>query len=63
MELHEFSQQEWKNIITDINKIMSEKYNISDSSINNFWDVLMLGAEYQNQSGMQKTIDSDIMYR
>ena len=63
MELHDLSEEERTNVITDINKIMSEKYNISNKSITNFWNTLILGAEYQNQCGMQKTIDSDVMYR
>ena len=63
MELHDLSEEERTNVIIDINKIMSEKYNICDKSIKNFWDVLMLGAEYQNQCGIQKTADVDVMYR
>ena len=63
MELHELSEEERTNVITDINKIMSEKYNISNKSITNFWNALILGAQYQSQSGMQKTAEIDVMYR
>ena len=63
MELHELSQQKRKNIIIDINKIMSEKYNISNESITNFWNVLILGVQYQNQCGIQQNTDIDVMYR
>ena len=60
MELHELSQQERKNIITDINKIMSEKYNISDSSINNFWNALTVGVIHQIKQCDNQ--NSEIMY-
>ena len=63
MEFRELSTEERTNVITDISKIMSEKYNICDKSITNFWNTLILGVQYQSQCGMQKTIDSDVMYR
>ena len=63
MEFRELTQEERTNVITDISKIMSEKYNISDKSITNFWNALILGAQYQSQCGMQQHTDVDVMYR
>ena len=63
MELHDLSEEERTNVITDINKIMSEKYNICDKSIKNFWDVLMLGAEYKLYLCKHQNTDVDVMYR
>ena len=62
MEFRELTQQERSDVITDISKIMSEKYNISNKSITNFWNTLILGAQYQSQCSMQKTT-VDVMYR
>ena len=63
MEFRELSTKERTNAITDINKIMSEKYNICDKSITNFWNTLIIGAQYQNQCSKQQHIDIDAMYR
>ena len=63
MEFRELTQQERSDVITDISKIMSEKYNISDKSITNFWNALILGAQYQNQCSKQQHTDVDVMYR
>ena len=63
MEFRELSTEERTNVIIDINKIMSEKYNICDKSIKNFWDALILGAQYQNQCSKQQHTDIDVMYR
>ena len=63
MEFRELSTEERTNVITDISKIMSEKYNICDKSITNFWNTLILGVQYQNQCSIQKTADVDVMYR
>ena len=63
MEFRELSTEERTNVITDISKIMSEKYNISDKSITNFWNALILGAQYQNQCCKQQHTDVDVMYR
>ena len=63
MEFRELSTEERSSIITDISKIMSEKYNISNKSITNFWNALIVGAQYQSQCSIQKTADVDVMYR
>ena len=63
MEFRELTQQERSDIITDISKMMSEKYNISNKSITNFWNTLILGAQYQNQCNKQQHTDIDVMYR
>ena len=63
MELHELSTEERTNVITDINKIMSEKYNICDKSITNFWNTLMFGAEYKLYLYKYQNTDVDVMYR
>ena len=63
MEFRELSTEERTNVITDISKIMSEKYNICDKSITNFWNTLIIGAQYQNQCSKQQHTDIDVMYR
>ena len=63
MEFRELSTEERTNVITDISKIMSEKYNISNKSITNFWNALIVGAQYQSQCGKQQHTDVDVMYR
>ena len=63
MELSELTEKECSDVITDINKIMSEKYNISNKSINNFWKVLTFGTEYLNQVDKFQKVNIDVMYR
>ena len=60
MELHDLSEEERTNVITDINKIMSEKYNICDKSITNFWNALTIGVIHQIKQ--RDNQNSEIMY-
>ena len=57
MELNQLSEKQRIGIITDINNLLSEKYNISDRSIKNFWMAFEVGAneitEYQKQQYQQ----------
>ena len=47
MEFRELSTEERSDVIRDISKIMSEKYNISKKSINNFWNIVRIGARVE----------------
>ena len=57
MELSQLSEKQRIDIITDINNLLSEKYNISDRSIKNFWMAFEVGVneitEYQKQQCQQ----------
>ena len=57
MELSQLSEKQRIGIITDINNLLSEKYNISDRSIKNFWMAFEVGVneitEYQKQQCQQ----------
>ena len=63
MELSQLSEKQRISIITDINNLLSEKYNISDRNIKNFWMAFEVGVneitEYQKQQCQQKI---DIAY-
>ena len=63
MELSELTEKERLDVIADINKIMSDKYNISNKSIDNFWKVLIFGTEYLNQVDKFQKVNIDVMYR
>ena len=47
MEFMQLSAKKRKKLVDDITRTMSEKYNISDNSIDKFWNTVILGIQYQ----------------